>query len=77
MINVKCGHGEDYSFFTLNDEVTSSSPVSTAKNLVNRLLPVKGMETLPGKTIILIDVSGSMTWNMSAKGDLIGYFRNL
>ncbi|WP_455203461.1 TROVE domain-containing protein [Kaarinaea lacus] len=33
-------------------------------------LALKGMETLPGKSIILVDVSGSMTWNLSGKSDL-------
>lgn len=33
-------------------------------------LALKGMETLPGKTVVLIDVSGSMTWNLTNKSDL-------
>lgn len=33
-------------------------------------LAVAGHEPLPGRTAILIDVSGSMTWSLSAKSDL-------
>lgn len=33
-------------------------------------IALRGMETLPGKTIVLVDVSGSMTWSLSAKSDL-------
>ena len=34
---------------------------------------LEGREKLPGKTVLLIDVSGSMDWEMSAKSDLKRY----
>lgn len=33
-------------------------------------LSLGSMQTLPGKTVVLVDVSGSMTWNSSGKSEL-------